>query len=180
MDYKYLTATDIASYYRLDCELALWKTFHEGHSSRISLDTNTPNMEREGFRGVMVSEGFSVSSKDALTLAILQKGEKWEDMRYRRLEDQDLLLRLSERDVFKSRVKEDKRKRFFVTGAQFEDRGLFKSEYVVRNQNPVHFGKFKPDLIEVNACDENGGIELRVIEVKASRNLNVCCGCLAC
>lgn len=186
MDHKYLTATDIASYYRLDCELALWKNFHKGHSpekASSSIDlarTDVQNTEGRYLGEVSRFEGHSVgpiANRDAVTSAIMAKGKRWEDVVYTRLEEKGLLLRLLKDDVFKSKMEEDKRKRFYVTGAGFEGHGLFESEYSNRKADTVRFGTFKPDLIEVERYSENGKTinELRVIEVKASRNLNVRC-----
>jgi len=72
-------------------------------------------------------------------------------------------------------VEEEERQHFYVTGSRFEGQGLFEREYIDRCVNLVRFGAFKPDLIEVKRYDEKdlSITEIRVIEVKASKNLNV-------
>lgn len=149
---KYVTATDIGSFYHLSCQLALWKTFHNGH--------------QPGRGGRRISE---------ITRATFTRGDEWERIVVRRLEEQNLILRHSASVPFDSEVENDPRNHFYVIGGSFRRENLFKNEYISRGFQQVTFGTIKPDLIEVFKRVEDGKliVEWRVIDVKSSKAMKV-------
>jgi hypothetical protein len=143
---KRLTATDVASYYRLHCHLALWKVFHHRHLQN--------------------------PDQNVLTQAAILRGKKWERDIHAKLSDENLILSLKEDDSFELKLVEDARSHFYVTDACFNMSGdLFQNEFRIRNRSPLKFGVLKPDFIEVKKKENL--IELHIIEAKASKTVQV-------
>jgi hypothetical protein len=152
---KYVTATDLASYYLLNCKLSLRKNYQDYETRRGAgrSDRSTP-----------------------LSTARISRGEEFERSLVQRLEAENLILRVTEEEDFVAGVESDQRTHFYVVGAAFRDGGLFREEYRSRGTDPVGFGTFKPDFIEMwkkNAEDGKPVIEYRIIDAKSSRRMKV-------
>ena len=152
MEHKYLTATDLASYYHLACQLSLWNAFHKGHK---------PNKNPH-----------RVSSLRKATFA---RGNEWEETLVERLETQNLIFRFNPNDSFQSQVESDPRMHFYVIGASFKIEDLFADEFWARGTSPVAFGSFKPDFIEISKRVKNGKLQFEwvVIDAKSSKAVKV-------
>lgn len=152
MEDKYLTATDLGTYYHLACQLSLWKTFHGGH-----LHKRKP------------------SQLSSITKATFARGNEWEEILVRRLDAQGLILRFSPTASLQSQLEDDPRTHFYVIGTSFKVHGLFADEFLARRTSPVPFGTFKPDFIEIWKCMNEGKlqIEWQVIDVKSSKSVKV-------
>jgi len=145
-EYKYFTASDINAYFHFACQLQLWKSFHEGH--RPGARTRPPAIKR----------------------AHMERGYRWEKRIVERLDARNLILRFSSTTSLQEQIERDKRDHFYIIGSSFRNPGLFRDEYISRNQKPVKFGTFKPDFIEVwkRTTDGKPVIEYHVIDAKAS------------
>src|SRR5579871_714215 len=119
MEDKYLTATDLGTYYHLACQLSLWNAFHKGH-----LHKRKP------------------SQLSSITKATFSRGNEWEGTLVRRLDAQDLILRFSPTASLRSQLEDDPRTHFYVIGASFKVHALFAGEFLARGTSPVPFGTF--------------------------------------
>jgi len=153
-DRRYLTPGDLGRYHHHSCQLALWKFFHEGHQP---------------------GKGRQVPS--SITRGLFTKGIKWEDSLVQRLDDQNLILRFSNKTNLVSQILDDPRFHFYIVNSTFEGKGLFKDEYAARGLAPVEFGQWKPDFIEIWKRIEDGKltVEWHVIDAKSSKEMHVKC-----
>jgi hypothetical protein len=156
MSDKYLTATDLGSYYHLSCQLALWMSFHEGHVAR--------------------KRSIQPSSR---VKAIFERGNEWENSLVRRLDRENLILRVSNSSPVHLQIENDPRNHFYVIGSSFHKDGLFAKEFTARGNESVAFGTFKPDYIEIwkRLEKETKVIEWHVIDAKSSKSLKVLLNC---
>ena len=152
MENKYLVATDLGAYYHLSCQLSLWTSFHKGKvSSR------------------------SPVKPSARVMAAFSRGNEWERHLVQRLDQENLILRVSNASTFQSQLEDDYRNHFYVIGASFKDINLFADEYRAHGHQRVAFGTLKPDFIEVWKRIENGRlvIDWHVIDAKATKAVKV-------
>jgi hypothetical protein len=150
-EHEYLTASDLKSFYHFGCQLELWKSVHEGHISNA--------------RG----------RPSPISMAHINRGYKWENLLVKRLDEQNLILRLSSNTTFRSQVERDPRNHFYVINSSFKNRNLFQNEFIARRTTPIAFGTLKPDFIEVWKRVVNGrlSIEYHIIDAKASKSVQV-------
>jgi hypothetical protein len=150
-EHQYLTASDLKSFYHFGCQLELWKSVHEGHISNAR------------------------SRPSPISMAHINRGYKWENLLVKRLNEQDLILRLSPNTTFRSQIERDPRNHFYIINSSFKKRNLFQNEFIARRTTPVAFGALKPDFIEVWKRVVNGrlSIEYHIIDAKASKSVQV-------
>jgi hypothetical protein len=148
---QYLTATDLGGYFHLSCQLSLWKTYHEGHQKGAGMTKIAPRTKATFFRG-----------------------NEWENLLVKRLEANDLILRLRSNDSLVDSVLSEAREHFYVVGAAFKKPDLFAKEFAARGTRSVSFGLFKPDFIEVRKrVGEKTTVEWHVIDAKSSKQVKV-------
>ena len=148
-----ISATDIAIYHHLNCDLYLWNMYNE------PLATKGPQE---------ISE---------LCQAQWHRGEEWESTLFAWLDKSNLLLRVPPipigGDVLVENILADDREHFFVADLCFwppHDRLTERFEAI--GNRPVNFGLAKPDLVEV--VHRENKIVWKVIDGKASKAVKVC------
>jgi hypothetical protein len=148
-----LSATNIALYHHLDCDLYLWNTY------------NGPPMTTE-----------SPQESPELSKAQYHRGEEWEATLLAWLDRSNLLLRVpsfpTEAGDLVENILFDDRDHFFIAGLQFwPPQDALNKRYEALGLPPVKFGLAKPDLVEVVRKD--GKAIWKVVDAKASRAVKV-------
>lgn len=148
-----LSATNIAIYHHLNCDLYLWNTYNEPITT-----TDSPQDLPE------------------LSKAQFHRGEDWESTLFAWLDQSNLLLRVPpipmEADVLMENILADDRDHFFIAGLRFwPPQDAFTKRYEALGFQPVKFGLGKPDLVEV--VRKNGKVVWKVIDAKASKTVKV-------
>lgn len=148
-----ISATDIAVYHHLNCDLYLWNTYNEPLALKDSQE---------------ISE---------LCQAQWHRGEEWESTLFTWLDKSNLLLRVPpmpmEVDVLLENILADDREHFFIAGLCFwPPRNRLAERFEAVGTRPVNFGLAKPDLVEVMRRENK--IVWKVIDAKASKAVKVC------
>uniref|UniRef100_A0A8H7Y8C3 Uncharacterized protein n=1 Tax=Psilocybe cubensis TaxID=181762 RepID=A0A8H7Y8C3_PSICU len=151
---KSLTATNLAIYQQLDCDLYIHNVYNDTGSSGPHAATASPS---------------------ELSKAHFKRGLDWEAYLYSWLDASQLLLKvpsvpLDGPSSLLENILADDRKHFFITGLSFwpPKAGLADRFSSFRNE-PLTFGLAKPDLLEIKQTDT--GIYWRVIDAKASKHV---------
>lgn len=148
-----LTATNLAVYQHLNCDLYIHNIYNGSASTELSS-----------------------SSPSELTKAHYKRGLDWESVLYTWLDDSNLLLKVPpiplEGNNLLENIFADDRNYFFIAGLTFWPPEAQLSEKFKESVNPpLHFGLAKLDLLEIRRTDD--GIQWRVIDAKASRHVKV-------
>jgi hypothetical protein len=109
-------------------------------------------------------------------MAHIKRGHQWEKTLVEKLDEQNLIMRFSNSTTLEAQIENDPRNHFYIINASFKDQNLFHKEYVARGTTPVMFGSLKPDFIEIwkKVVDQKLFIDYHIIDVKASKTLQVC------
>ena len=150
-----LSATNIAAHHHLKCDLFLHNAYH--YTSSRSPSLNQPS---------------------ELSKAQFEHGIDWEQRLFAWLDQQGLLLTVasSTLDVIdlKAILDFDDRTHFYVAGLSFwAPMDALRDQYIHTGTQPVNFGVFKPDLVEIKRS-EDGTMTWRIIDAKASKHIKVC------
>lgn len=150
-----LSATNVATYHHLNCDLFLWNTYHEP-----STNSNEPPQD--------ASE---------LSNAQLHRGQEWEAALFEWLDKSNLLLRVPpmpmEADILMENILADDRHHFFIAGLQFWPPEVkLAKRFEALGLQPVKFGLAKPDLVEIVRKGEC--VTWKVVDAKASKSVKVC------
>ncbi|PPQ63036.1 hypothetical protein CVT24_005982 [Panaeolus cyanescens] len=153
MSHKPLTATNLAEHQHRQCDLFIYKTYHQPSLTPLS--------------GKQPRTGTA-----ELTKAQFQRGMDWEGVLFTWLRQSGLLLRVPAIPLEPSHLLEniqlDDRQHFFISGLSFKPpQEQLNSIYEEMGENPVDFGLAKPDLLEITKTAS--GIQWRVIDAKASK-----------
>ncbi|TEB37698.1 hypothetical protein FA13DRAFT_1621598 [Coprinellus micaceus] len=148
-----LSATNLAAYHHLNCDLYLHHVYHK-HTQ-----PTTP-------------EGFDRSGDQLLVESQYQRGLNWEATLYSWLDQSDLLLKVPglplQADVLLENILADEREHFFIAGITYSPPQHRLQELFFRaGTEPVEFGTGKPDLVEIRR--DGHGITWKVIDAKASK-----------
>jgi hypothetical protein len=148
-----LSATNLAAYHHLNCDLYLHHVYHK-HTQ-----PTTP-------------EGFDRSGDQLLVESQYQRGLNWEATLYSWLDQSDLLLKVPglplQADVLLENILADEREHFFIAGITYTPPQHRLQELFFRaGTEPVEFGTGKPDLVEIRR--DGHGITWKVIDAKASK-----------
>lgn len=148
-----LSATNIAIYHHLNCDLYLWNTY------------NDPLTKSE-----------SAQRSPELSKAQYHRGEEWETTLLAWLDRSNLLLRVpsfpTEASDLMENILLDDRDHFFIAGLQFwPPQDALNKRYEALGLPSVKFGLAKPDLIEIVRKD--GKAIWKVVDAKASKAIKV-------
>ncbi|KAF9529718.1 hypothetical protein CPB83DRAFT_868907 [Crepidotus variabilis] len=150
-----LTATNLAVYQHLNCDLYIHNVYHGAVASAAN-------------------PGSGSASPSELAKAQYKRGLDWESSLYTWLDESNLLLKVpslpSDGETLLENIFADDRKHFFVTGLTFlPPQAKLSKKFEAAGTTPLTFGLAKPDLLEIKRTTD--GIEWRVIDAKASRNV---------
>ena len=157
MDGKHsLSATNLAVYQHLDCDLYIHNVYNG--SSQGATDTST-------------------SSPSELTKAQYKRGLDWETSLYSWLDRSQLLLKVPsmplEASSLLENVQADDRTHFFITGLNlWPPQAKLAEMFAHARTEPFNFGLAKPDLLEIKRT-KDGVIGWRVLDAKASKHVKV-------
>jgi hypothetical protein len=148
-----LSATNIAAHHHLSCDLFLHNVYH----GSPSLSTGNPPSE--------------------LSKAQFERGNDWEAKLCSWLDAEGLLLTVLSRPLTADDLREiidiDERSHFYIAGLTFwPPREALAAEFLRAGTNPVEFGLFKPDLLEITRSDD-GSVNWKIIDAKASKEVKV-------
>jgi hypothetical protein len=149
-----LTATNLAVYQHLNCDLYIYNV------SSASASSGSPGS----------------SSPSEISRAHCKRGLDWETALYSWLDRSDLLLKvpsmpLEGRSLLENILADD-RDHFFITGLVFwPPQAKIAEKFEAEGTQPLAFGLAKPDLLEIRRTED--GIMWRVIDAKASRYVKV-------
>jgi len=158
MNRKPLTATNLAVYQHLNCDLYI----HNVSSGSVlaSAGSGSPGS----------------SSPSEISRAHYKRGLGWETALYSWLDQSDLLLKvpstpLEGRSLLENILADD-RDHFFITGLTFwPPQSKLTEKFKAEGNQPLAFGLAKPDLLEIQRTED--GIAWKVIDAKASRYVKV-------
>jgi hypothetical protein len=150
-----ISATNIAVYHHLSCDLYLWNTYHE------PVAFADPDLPQE------ISE---------ISKAQFHRGEEWESTLFEWLDKSNLLLRVPPRpmmaEVLMENILADDRDHFFIAGLRFwPPQEQLAERFEALGTQPVNFGLSKPDLVEVVRKEDK--VVWKVIDAKASKAVKV-------
>ncbi|KAJ3045110.1 hypothetical protein HDV00_011835 [Rhizophlyctis rosea] len=154
----YLTATDLGRYHVHFCQKFIWLA----HDAR-----------KNGKRG-----GAETSQ---LTQARFDKGNKWETRLRDRLTADGLIAHapgtLSSINDLASLMLNESRSHYIIVDVVLSPPD-FQDQFLAHESNPINFGIFKPDFIEIHAEESpddpaHRTIHWRVIDAKASRRVKI-------
>ncbi|KAF5355004.1 hypothetical protein D9756_005484 [Leucocoprinus leucothites] len=146
-----ISATNIAVYHHLNCDLYLWKTYNEPVSF-IDPPKETSELSRAQYH----------------------RGEEWESILLEWLDKSDMLLRVPpkpmEAEVLIENILADDRDHFFIAGLCFwPPRDRLAERFEALGNKPVNFGLCVPDLLEVEHKGEK--VSWKVVDAKASKSV---------
>ena len=149
-----LSATNLAAHHHLRCDLFLHNTYHGNFVLASSL--NQPS---------------------ELTKAQFERGNDWEATLFAWLDRNDLLLTVHSTsynaDDLRATIEFDDRDHFYIAGLSFwPPKDALDERFALAGKNPVTFGLFKPDLLEIQRTTD-GSVIWRVIDAKASNAVKV-------
>lgn len=150
-----LTATNLAVYQHLSCDLYIHNVYN---------GTGNPN------------HNAGTSSPSELSKAQFKRGLDWESTLYSWLDRSRLLLKVPsiplEASTLLENILADDRKHFYIAGLTFwPPKHALEHKFRQVGSDPLTFGLSKPDLLEIIRTDV--GIQWRVIDAKASKNVKV-------
>ena len=151
MERQYFTASDLGSHFHFSCQLALWKTFHQKPSEKGNQFYSSRNR------------------------ATFSRGHTWEKLIVTRLDELGLILKRSNKESLQSQLENDPRDHVYIIGSSFKDDKLFADQYLARGVEPVSFGTFKPDFIEIWKRVEGDRVvfDWHVIDAKSCKSVKV-------
>lgn len=150
-----LTATNLAVYQQLDCDLYIHNVYNGSGGSAAHTGTASPS---------------------ELSKAHFKRGLDWEACLYSWLDRSRLLLKVPAIPLdpysLLENILADDRKHFFITGLSFwPPQTELAARFSSFGNEPLTFGLAKPDLLEIRQTDK--GIYWRVIDAKASKHVKV-------
>ncbi|KAF6763028.1 hypothetical protein DFP72DRAFT_986801 [Ephemerocybe angulata] len=150
-----LSATNLAVYHHLNCDLYLHNVYHK-HTQ-----PTTPDNVAQPEAQLLVDSQY-------------QRGINWEATLYSWLDESNLLLKVPpmplEAAVLYENILADDRSHFFIAGVTFDPpRASLRDRFEQAGTVPINFGVGKPDLIEITR--DHQGITWKVIDAKASKSI---------
>ncbi|KAF9560961.1 hypothetical protein CPC08DRAFT_735698 [Agrocybe pediades] len=148
-----LTATNLAVYQHLSCDLYIHNVYNGTGISNSSNGTSSPS---------------------ELSKAQYQRGLDWEGILYSWLDRSDLLLKVPaiplEASTLLENILADGRKHFYITGLTFwPPKHALEKKFRQMGSEPLTFGLAKPDLLEIIRIGDE--VQWRVIDAKASKHV---------
>ncbi|KAF7351035.1 AAA-12 domain-containing protein [Mycena sanguinolenta] len=148
-----LSATNLAVYHHLNCDLYIRNVYHRGKAHDSS---------DRGDRSELVAANF-------------ERGLEWERRLLAFLNEEDLLLTIPPTPVdgnaLQANIDADERCHFFVSGVAFWPPPELRRRFLDAGTDPVNFGLAKPDLLEIIRTPGSGVITWRIIDAKASKKV---------
>jgi hypothetical protein len=148
-----LSATNIAAYHHLNCDLYLWNTYNEPVAQ-----TDSPQETSE------------------ISRAQFHRGLEWESTLFAWLDESNMLIRVPpspmEAEILMENILADDREHFFIAGLCFwPPYQQLAERYQALGVQPVKFGVGKPDLVEITRQGDRA--IWKVVDAKASRGVKV-------
>ncbi|KAF4599971.1 hypothetical protein EYR40_007077 [Pleurotus pulmonarius] len=145
-----LSATNLATYYHLNCDLYLHNVYHQSG----------------GPESILASQ---------VVQAHFNRGMDWEKLLFQWLDNHDLLLSVSsvpiQAEELAERILADKRNHFFVSGLTLRPpQQAFHELFREKGNEDVTFSVAKPDLLEIFRTAD-GTVVWRVVDAKSSENV---------
>ncbi|KAJ6497569.1 hypothetical protein C8R45DRAFT_822435 [Mycena sanguinolenta] len=146
-----LSATNLAVYHHLNCDLYLRNVYHRG-KAHTSSDRQDPS---------------------ELTAANFERGLEWERRLFAFLNEEDMLLTIPpvpvDGNTLQANIEADERHHFFVCGVAFWPPPELRQRFLDAGTDPVNFGLAKPDLLEIIRTPS--GVTWKVVDAKASKKV---------
>lgn len=147
-----LSATNLATYYHLNCDLYLHNVYHQS----------------SGPESVLASQ---------VVQAHFNRGMDWEKLLFRWLDNHCLLLPIPsvpiQAEGLAARILADSRDHFFVSGLTLRPpQQAFHELFREKGNEDVTFSVAKPDLLEIFRTAD-GTVVWRVVDAKSSENVKV-------
>ncbi|KAF7362302.1 AAA-12 domain-containing protein [Mycena venus] len=143
-----LSATNLAAYHHLSCDLYLRNVYRRDKDSRNKQDPSE------------------------LAKASFERGLEWERLLFDFLDKENLLLTIPpvpiDGNVLSCNLEVDERDHFFVAGVTFWPPPELTQRFLDAGTDPVKFGLAKPDLLEITRAP-SGVITWKVVDAKASK-----------
>ncbi|CAK5281681.1 unnamed protein product [Mycena citricolor] len=147
----HLTATDLANYNHLNCDLFLHNAYHR----RLSLKIN------------------NASSGSELSKAQFARGLEWEQScLFPYLDRSNQLLTIPgpiDGSSLSANIEADDRDHFYIAGVSFWPPSQLEERFREGGFDPVKFGLAKPDLLEITRTPT--GVTWKVIDAKAAKTV---------
>ncbi|KAJ7594888.1 hypothetical protein C8J56DRAFT_927866 [Mycena floridula] len=148
-----LSATNLATYHHVNCDLFLHKVYH-----------GSPEQRDNGGQ-----------QPSALKAAIYERGIRWESYLFSWLDENGLLLTIPSKPIVSSELVQnlinDERDHFFLAGLTFfPPVNELVKHFAAAGRRPVKFGIAKPDLVEITR-NSDGRLEWKVIDAKSSNSV---------
>ncbi|KAJ7270062.1 hypothetical protein B0H12DRAFT_1178144, partial [Mycena haematopus] len=145
-----LSATNLAAYHHLSCDLYL-RNVYDRDKAQDSSDKQDPS---------------------ELAAANFERGLGWERRLFAFLDQNDLLLTIPPApvngNVLSANIEADDRPHFFVAGVAFWPPPELRQRFLDAGTAPVNFGLAKPDLLEIIRTP-SGVTTWKVVDAKASK-----------
>lgn len=152
-----LSATNIAAYHHLNCDLFLHNIYH----------------------GSAGGSSHGVVPPSELSEAQFERGLDWESALFKWLGNEvNSLLQVPstplQAEYLRENIEFDDRDHFFIAGLTFwPPQDAFASEFAKEGNDPVTFSLAKPDLLEITRSKDGNGVTWKVIDAKASKAVKV-------
>ncbi|KDQ50871.1 hypothetical protein JAAARDRAFT_211450 [Jaapia argillacea MUCL 33604] len=149
-----LSATNLATYHHLSCDLYLHSIYHASDPDPSSI----PILPK--------------SAPTSLALAQFTRGLTWESHLFSTLDSSNLLLTVHSHPLTGLEIADiisfDDRDHFFVAGLTFwPPQDKLEAEFRNKGSTPVRFGLAKPDLVEIRR-EGDGRVVWEAVDAKAS------------
>ncbi|KAK7057619.1 AAA-12 domain-containing protein [Favolaschia claudopus] len=146
-----LTATILAAYHHLSCDLYLHNEYHRRSQKAPSK---------------------SAQELSELSKATFERGVRWEENLLSFLDRENLLLTIPRvvvsGDVLSANIDADDRDHFFIAGVEFWPPQDLEQLFVEAGAPPIQFTIAKPDLVEITRAP-SGVITWKVVDAKSSK-----------